>query len=426
MLNDVVITGIGVVYGQALSPAELFEQLSRKRSAIRNHPGLAAGGLPNPACAYIDDAVWKRLSDEQQAPAPLPVGPQARLALHASGQALRQSGVDLRASARAGIFVASNKYTCTAEDVLGLAPHYDAAADRFDHDGYLAETAHRPEQFFDKRQDMAALAISQAHGGRHMVMTSGDACAAGGMAIGNGYRHIRHGLLDVALVGATEAMCNYIPMIGFGVLGALCQEHSDSPEELSRPFDRDRSGFIMGEGSAFLVLESLQHAMRRGAPVLARVSGFARHAEAWRITASPSDGSEYARCIRAALQDAQLAPEDIDHVNAHGTSTKQNDSCEALAIKAAFGPRSPTLPVTSNKSALGHSLAASGAVEAVLSVLSLQHQVLLPTLNFHEGDASTCGLDIVRDTREARMRHVISHSFGFGGENCALVFSTFE
>jgi 3-oxoacyl-[acyl-carrier-protein] synthase II len=254
-------------------------------------------------------------------------------------------------------------------------------------------------------------------------MTLGDACAAGGMAIGSAMRHIRHGELDVALAGAAEAMCNYVPMVGFGILGALCGELSGPPHTLSRPFDKDRSGFIMGEGSAFLVLESEEHARRRGAAVLARVSGFARQAEAWRMTSSPAGGASYARCMRAALDDAGLAPKDIDHVNAHGTSTVNNDACEAAAIRSVYGERAEQLPVTSNKSALGHSLAASGALEAVLSVLSLARQQLLPTLNFREADAATAGIAVVRETRAAALRHVASHSFGFGGENCVLVFS---
>ncbi len=421
--REVVVTGVGAICSQALSPGQLFDRLRNGQSSIRNHAALEACGLPNPACAYIDDEVWAMLESDQSMHCSHLLGPQARLALHAAGQALASSGIDIRGCRRSGLFVASNKYTFTQQNLLDLGSHYDPAADRIDLDSYMHSSARHRNRYFDKRQDMAALALADAYGCDRVVMTCGDACAAGGIAVGNGYRHIRHGELDVALVGGTEAMCNYVPMIGFGVLGALCPQRSDQPETLSRPFDKSRNGFVMGEGSAFLVLESLEHARLRGAPILARLSGFAKQAEAWRITASPSNGSQYARCIRAALEDAQLPPEAIGHVNAHGTSTQQNDSCESIALKSVFGDRIAKLPVTSSKSALGHSLAASGAIEAVLSVLSLQQQILLPTLNFQEGDATTDGLDIVMQARRATFDHVLSNSFGFGGENCALIFS---
>lgn len=424
MRNEVVVTGIGVICSQAMSPHELFARLKNKQSSVRNHPRYTSYELPGAACAYVDDEVWGQLTAQQAGRFPYALGPQAQLAVYAAEQALAQSGIDLGAVTRKGLVAASNKYTLTEEQLLALGRHYDAATDRVDLDGYLHNEYHEPSAHLHKRHDMAALALAEFYGFDNMVMVPSDACAAGGIAIGTGYRHIMHGELDVALVGATEAMCNYVPLAAFSALGALSPVVSDKPETISRPFDKARSGFVMGEGSAFLVLESLEHAQRRGAAILARISGFAKQAEAWRITASPPDGSQYARCIRAALSDAGLSTDDIDHINAHGTSTPQNDGCEGAAIRLVFGERAASLPVTSNKSALGHSLAASGAIEAVLSVMSLQEQWLLPTLNFEEADASTEGLNIVCDARPANIRHIVSNSFGFGGENCALVLST--
>ena len=423
MRNEVVVTGIGVICSQAMSSQELFERLKNKRSSVRNHPQYAAYGLPNPACAYVDEQVWLQLKAQQADRFAYTLGPQAQLAAYAAEQALADSGVNIGEVTRKGLFVASNKYTLTEQQLLALGRHYNAAADRVDLDGYLHSERHDSSSHFHKRQDVAALALAEFYGFDGVVMTPGDACAAGGIAIGTGYRHILHGELDVALVGATEAMCNYMPLIGFSALGALSQVASDRPETISRPFDKDRSGFVMGEGSAFLVLESLEHARRRGATILAKLSGFSKQAEAWRITASPSDGSQYARCMLAALDDAGLATDVVDHINAHGTSTQQNDGCESAGIKLVFGERAATIPVTSNKSALGHSLAASGAIEAVLSVMSLQTQILLPTLNFTEADEVTSGLDVVREARPAAIKHIVSNSFGFGGENCSLVFS---
>lgn len=307
--------------------------------------------------------------------------------------------------------------------MLALCRHYDPVADQVSLDDYLQHENHDASSYFHKRQDMAALTLAQVYGFDDAIMTPGDACAAGGISIGTGFRHIAHGELDVALVGATETMSNYVPLIAFAALGALSQHPTDAPEKLSRPFDKDRSGFIMGEGSAFLVLESLEHAQKRGAVILAKLSGFSRQCEAYRITASPKDGSDYGRCIQAALDDAGLPASAIDHINAHGTSTMQNDSVESAAIKLVFGERAAEIPTTSNKSALGHSLAASGAIEAVLSVVSLQEQMLLPTLNFHEGDADTSGLNIVQKAAPMTIKHIVSNSFGFGGENCVLVLS---
>lgn len=423
MRKEVVVTGIGVICSQAASPQELFDRIRNKQSSVRNHPRFAAYGLPGPACAYVDEQVWQRLEAEQGARFAYPLGPQAQLAVYAAEQALADSGLDLSTVERKGLFVASNKYTLGEADLLALARHYDTADERVDLDGFLGSEGHDASAHFHKRQDVASLALAERYGFDGMVMTPGDACAAGGIAIGTGYRHIMHDELDVALVGGTEAMCNYVPLIAFSALGALSPLNTDRPEAISRPFDKDRSGFVMGEGSAFLVLESLEHARRRGAAILARISGFSKQAEAWRITASPPDGSQYARCMHAAIDDAGLAPADIDHINAHGTSTPNNDACESAAIRRVFGERAASIPVTSNKSALGHSLAASGAIEAVLSVMSLREQVLLPTLNFEESDAGTAGLNIVREPSPASIHHIVSNSFGFGGENCALVLS---
>jgi len=418
MNRTVVITGLGAICGRATTASTLFESLESGRSAIRTHPSFAQYGFPYSGCAHIDHELWRLLETAYPDPR---LGPHARLALHAAGQALEASGFTPEDTSRAGLFVGSNKNTLTEHQLLALGRHFDVETGRVDLDDYLLHEGHDSASFLHRRQDMAAWSVGTRYGFRSTCCTHGDACAAGGIAIGTGFRHIRHGELDAALVGATEAMCSYVPMLLFGALGALTAESSDQPELLSRPFDRTRSGFVMGEGSAFMMLESKEHAERRGAPILATVMGFAKQCEAWRMTASAPDGSLYARCIESALKDAGLAPEDIHHVNAHGTSTPQNDGCEAAALKRVFGHRLSSLPVTSNKSALGHSLAASGALEAVLSVLSLQRQTLLPTLNFQEPDGVTEGLDIVRVVRRHDMDNVLSLSFGFGGENCALV-----
>ena len=351
-------------------------------------------------------------------------GSPALIALHAADQALANAGLNIHQVQRKGLFSASNKQAMTGRDLLALARQLDPHTGKVNLDMYMEAERHNPLAYIHKRQDTAALVLAERYGIDDVIMTPSDACAAGGVSVGTAYRYIASGELDVAIAGAAETMCSYAPVLSFAVLGALApQVLGADPALISRPFDKARSGFVMGEGSAFLVLESEAHALARGAHILAYVNGFAKQTEAWRITSSQRDGSDYARCMQAAINDAGLALSDVDHINAHGTSTEQNDSCEALAIKMLFGEWAAHLPVTSNKSAIGHSLAASGAIEAALSVLSLQHQVLLPTLNYQEPDDDTDGIAVVRAATPARIRHVLSNSFGFGGQNSVLVLS---
>lgn len=383
---------------------------------------MAAYGVANAACSFVDQTVLAGLAERYGALAER-CGPPALLALHAADQAVANAGLDLATVDRKGLFAACNKQSMDAEDLLALAQHLDPQTERLNLDLYLEMARHNPRAYFHKRQDMGALALAERYGFEDVVMTPGDACAAGGISIGTAYRCIASGELDVALAGAAETMCNYMPMLSFSVLGALAPQGAVNPEAISRPFDKARSGFVMGDGSAYLVLESEAHARARGAEILGYISGFAKQTEAWRITSSPRDGSDYARCMHDAISDAGLALDDIDHINAHGTSTEQNDGCESLAIKKLFAERTAFIPVTSNKSAIGHSLAASGAIEAAMSILSLQHQLLLPTLNYQEPDEDTAGISVVREATAAPIRHVLSNSFGFGGENSALVMS---
>ena len=427
--REVVVTGVGAVCGAVDSADGLADGLLNLQSSIRTQPQLAACGLPNPACAFVPDALWDRLA-RRFAVDPVTGAPQrlsgpTLLALHAARQARLHSGSTGSAPERTAVFVGSNRVTCGAMDLLDMARSLEPAPGRLSLDRLARLRAQGPHLSTTPQQRTHAPAaqvarLVEAGAG---VLTCGDACAASAIAIGQAYRRIGSGEIDVALAGGTEALCHLVPLLGFQLLGALCGQVGAQPHTLSRPFDRDRCGFLMGEGSGFLVLESADHARRRGATVLCRITGFAKQAEAWRVTSSPADGSAYARCMRAALADAGLAPSEIDHVSAHGTSTVQNDRCESLAIQAVFGPRSAGLPVTASKSALGHCLAAGGALQAVLAVLSLQRQLLLPTLNFTQGDADTAALAIVQRPRAARLRHVLSNAFGFGGENGVLVFS---
>ena len=250
------------------------------------------------------------------------------------------------------------------------------------------------------------------------------ACATGSNAVGEGADVIRRGAADVMLVGGSEASIVGIAMAGLNVMTALSTYDGD-PSKASRPFDKNRDGFVMGEGAGILVLESLEHARARGANILAEVSGYGNTDDAYHISAPAENGAGAALCMKIALEDAGLKPEDIGYINAHGTSTPLNDKSETAAIKTAFGEQAYNVPISSTKSMTGHVLGASGAIEAVLCVQVLQHDLLPPTINYETPDPE-CDLDYIPNTaRKARPNHIMSNSFGFGGHNASIIISRF-
>ncbi|MFQ5997259.1 MAG: beta-ketoacyl-ACP synthase II [Dehalococcoidales bacterium] len=252
-----------------------------------------------------------------------------------------------------------------------------------------------------------------------------SACASGAHAIGNSFATIRQGDASVMLAGGSEAIITPIAFAGFSAMRALSTRNSD-PKKASRPFDAQRDGFVMGEGAAVLVLESLDHALKRGAPILAEVVGYGATADAFHITEPDEQGENIERAMRLALQQAHLKPEDIDCINAHGTSTKLNDVIETRAIKSLFGEQAYKVPISSSKSMLGHTMGAAGAIEALVSVLIIQNGIIPPTINLENPDPE-CDLDYVPQVaRRKKVRTVLSNSFGFGGHNASLLFSAYE
>lgn len=251
------------------------------------------------------------------------------------------------------------------------------------------------------------------------------ACASGTNAVGEATHIIRRGDADVMLAGGAEAAITPLALAGMNVIGAL-STRNDEPEKASRPFDAQRDGFVMGEGAAFLVLESLEHAQRRGARILAEVVGYGSTCDAYHITAPAEDGAGAALCMRNALQSAGLRPQDIDYINAHGTSTRLNDKSETAAIKTVFGEHAYQVPVSSTKSMTGHLLGAAGALEAAFCVQALQDGVLPPTINYEFPDPE-CDLDYVpNQARQAAIRYAMSNSFGFGGHNATLILRRWD
>lgn len=250
------------------------------------------------------------------------------------------------------------------------------------------------------------------------------ACAASSQAIGEAVELVRRGDADVMLSGGTHSMIHPFGVTGFNKLTAL-STRNDEPTRASRPFDRDRDGFILGEGSGMLVLEELEHARKRGATIHGEVVGYGSTADAFRITDSHDEGRGAIACIREALAESRLNPEDVDYINAHGTSTSVNDSIETLAIKKTFGPRAYQVPISSTKSMMGHLIAAAGSVEAIVCLLTIRDGVLPPTINLDHPDPE-CDLDYLPHVaRRQAVDVALTNSFGFGGQNIALILRRF-
>ncbi len=273
--------------------------------------------------------------------------------------------------------------------------------------------------------DSAAGNIAIRIGARGPNMALATACASGANALGEAAEMIRRDAADVMIAGASEASINALTMAGMNSMTAL-STRNDAPQKASRPFDKRRDGFVMGEGAGILVLESLEYALARGAPILCELSGYGTTDDAYHISAPAEDGVGAANSMRLALKDAGLKPEDIGYINAHGTSTPLNDKSETAAIKAVFGEQAYNIPVSSTKSMTGHLLGASGAVEAVISALVLLRNMLPPTINYETPDPE-CDLDYVpNQPRAAQPLHVMSNSFGFGGHNATLILSRYQ
>ena len=263
--------------------------------------------------------------------------------------------------------------------------------------------------------------IAIRHGAKGVNWTPTSACSSGTHAIGEAFHMIRRGVQDAVIAGGAESAITPLGIGGFSAMKALSTRNSE-PERASRPFDKDRDGFIIAEGSGVLILEEREHALKRGATIYAEVIGYGANGDAHHMTAPAPNGEGAARCMKLALKDARIAPSDIDYINAHGTSTEYNDANETQAIKTVFGQHAYKVPISSTKSMTGHLLGAAGAVEGVFSVLALNHGIIPPTINYETPDPE-CDLDYVpNQARQADMRVALSNSFGFGGTNACVIF----
>jgi 3-oxoacyl-[acyl-carrier-protein] synthase II len=271
---------------------------------------------------------------------------------------------------------------------------------------------------------MATGFVSIQHGLRGVGLCVSTACASGTHAIGEAYMHVGMGNADAIVAGAAESAFTPFVFAAFAQMGALSLRN-EAPSESSRPFDLNRDGFVVGEGAAALVLENYEHAKRRGAHVYAELAGYGLSSDAYHITAPAREGEGAARAMAMALKSAKINVDDVDYINAHGTSTKANDIAESAAIETVFGAHARKLAVSSTKGVTGHCLGAAGAIEAVFTVLALRDGVVPPTANYSTPDPE-CRLDYTPNTpRQRRIRYALSNSFGFGGQNACLAFREF-
>ncbi|MFU8796742.1 MAG: beta-ketoacyl-ACP synthase II [Dehalococcoidia bacterium] len=405
----VVVTGLGAITPLALSAEESWRRLCRGESGIaritRFDPSLFDVQIAAELKGFNAEDFLERKKVRR-------TDPFIQYALVAAHLAIVDAGLLINESNRNRIGVVLG--SCAGGmDTYGknLFALHNEGADRvspFFIPGFIA--------------NMAAGEVAMAAGIKGPGKCVVTACASASHCVGDAFRLIQYGEADVIIAGGSDAYVLPIAVAGFDKMRALSRRNSE-PDKASRPFDKDRDGFVIGEGAGVLILEELRSAQERGAKVYAELAGYGSNIDGIHIT--EPDMENQARCLRLALDDAATSPNDIDYVNAHGTSTTMNDICETRAVKAALGNHSKNVPISSNKSMIGHLLGAAGAVEAIFTVLTIRDGIIPPTINYDTPDPE-CDLDYVpNEARKARVDTALSNSFGFGGANAALVFRRF-
>lgn len=418
----IVVTGMGIVSPLGCGIEHVWQRLLAGQSGLRKLPEELIASLP----AKIGGVVPAKAEDEAAGFDPdMLVAPKEQrkmdrfiqFALAAAEEAVNQAGwVNITESEkeRTATIIASG---------IGGFPAITNAVRTTDQRGANRLSPFTIPSFL---VNMAAGHVSIRHGYKGPIGAPVTACAASVQAIGDAARLIKSGEADIAVCGGAEACIDLVSLGGFAAARALSTSFNDRPEMASRPFDKDRDGFVMGEGAGIVVIEDLQHAIARGARPLAEIVGYGTSADAYHITSGPADGSGARRAMQAAIQQAGVSPSDIQHLNAHATSTPVGDRGELEAIKSVFG-QEMGIAVTSTKSATGHLLGAAGGVEAIFSILALRDQTAPATLNLDNLDAAAAGVDIVRgSSRRMSMEHVLSNGFGFGGVNASILLKHFS
>ncbi len=413
MSTRVVITGVGLLTPLGLDKASTWEGVVNGKSGIDRITRFdaEAAGMSCTIAGEVkgfDPAPYINRKDVRKMDTFIQYGvAAAKMALADSGLEISEANAD-----RVGVIIGSG---------IGGLPSIEATMEAYQKGG-----ARKISPFFIPKTiiNMISGWVSMLVGAKGPNSATVTACATGTHAIGEAWRIIASGEADAMLAGGAESCICTLGVGGFCASKAL-STRNDDPQGASRPWDRDRDGFIMGEGSGVLLMESLDSARSRGATMIAEVAGYGMSGDAHHITAPAPGGEGGARCMQSALQSAKLSPESVDYINAHGTSTPAGDLAETEGIKRVFGAHADKLMVTSNKSMIGHLLGAAGGVEAALTALSIQHRVATPTINLNN-PGEGCDLDYVANTaRDADIRVAISNSFGFGGTNASVVLKKF-
>jgi 3-oxoacyl-[acyl-carrier-protein] synthase II len=421
----VVITGYGMVTPLGRNTEETFEKASHGLSGIDYIKAFETRGLPCRIGGEIDNQWIEELQHPGAQRLQAYSSRGLRLMMVATREASERARLrEISDRGRIGVALGSHGDNPAVDDISLLHRFYDGKGN-WDMQGLMRAGGYSALNFFRRKPDAATSLLSMLYDCKGPNLSFVSACSAGAQAIGEAYRIIKEGSSDVMVAGGCEATLNFTGFIGFVLIKALVEKYA-TPQKASRPFDRKRNGFVMSEGAGSVILEDLEHARARGVPVLGEILGYGDSADAYRITDTHPKGEGAILAMRSALEDAGLGIDDIDYINAHGTSTIQNDLTETRAITAVFGDRAKKVPISSNKSMLGHTIAAAGAIECILTLEGMHRSVLLPTIN-HEFPDPKCDLDYVPN--EARMqtcRRALSNSFGFGGQNACLCIGQFE
>lgn len=420
-----MITGYGMVTPLGKNSEETFEKASRGVSGIDYITAFDTRSLPCQVGGQVKDAWLDGPEDNKAHRLDKFSARGLRIMRIAAGEAVRQARLDtITDRERIGVSLGSHGDNLSVNDMMSVHRYYDGNGN-WDMNGLIRSGNYSYLNFFRRKPDAAASILSMLHDCRGSSLSIVSACAAGSQSIGEAFRIIQDGSDDVMLAGGCESTLNFTGFIGFVLIKALVEKYS-SPQAASRPFDRKRNGFVMSEGAGAIILEELEHARARGIPILGEILGYGSSSDAYRITDTHPKAEGAFLAIKGALEDAGLAPEDIDYINAHGTSTIQNDLVETLAINRVFGGMAGQIPVSSNKSMLGHTIAAAGAIECILTTMGMNRSLILPTINYESRDPK-CDLDYVpNEARIKEHRRALSNSFGFGGQNACLCLGKFE
>jgi 3-oxoacyl-[acyl-carrier-protein] synthase II len=405
----VVVTGLGVVTSLGAGKTDNWAKLTAGESGIRAITRFPTDGLKTRIAGTID----------YLPPQPCAAALTECFADLAAEEAIAESGIGARGEFPGPLFLAVPPIEVDWPQRLEVSAK-SGANDKVTYSDLLRASSQFPA--YHQRFLLGSVAdhLAEKFGTQGSPISLSTACASGASAIQLGVEAIRRGETDAALCMGTDGSINPEALVRFSLLSALSTSN-DNPKSASKPFSKNRDGFIMAEGAGALVLESYEAANARGAKILGVLEGCGEMTDAFHRTRSSPDGKPIIGCMANAIKDAGLVPDDIDYVNAHGTSTPENDKMEYLGVSTVFGERMKRVPISSNKSMIGHTLSAAGAVEAVISLLTLQHQRIPPTINYDIPDLAI-PLDVVPNkARDAKVTHAISNSFGFGGQNVSLV-----